>query len=393
LANGTFNSVFLSPHFPPNFKNFVVRLRECGANVFGIADEHYELLSPELRHNLTEYYRVSDMHNYDELRNAINYFRERHGEINHLDSQNEYWLQTEAQLRTEFNIPGIANTEIDRIKRKSEMKRVFQSAGLKVARGRICTTEHEIRDFIKEVGFPVVAKPDIGVGAESTYKISNEDELRNYFETKHPADYIVEEFIDWQIVSYDGLVDAEGKLVFSSSLRYDKGVMEAVNDNSDIFYYIVRSIEPNVEQAGLATLKAFDLRARFFHFEFFQNERGEVMPLEVNMRPPGGLTLDMFNYMCDCDCYKTWAEMIVNNKYDAFPGRKYFVIYVGRKDGIHYSVPHAEVLDRFRSLIVHHEPINSIFAPAIGNYGYLLRSPELAPIVEAARSIHRRVEL
>jgi hypothetical protein len=393
LATATFNSVFLSPHFPPNFKNFIVRLRECGANVFGIADEHYELLSPELRHNLTEYYRVNDMHNFDELRRAINYFRERYGEINHLDSQNEYWLQTEAQLRTEFNIPGINNSAIDKIKRKSEMKRVFQQAGLKVARGRICRTEEEIRDFIKEVGFPVVAKPDIGVGAQCTYKISNEDELCNYFQTKPNEDYIVEEFIDWRIVSFDGLVDATGKLIFSSSLRYDKGVMEAVNDNSDIFYYIVRNIESSVEAAGMATLKAFDVRARFFHFEFFENEKGDVIPLEVNMRPPGGLTLDMFNYMCDCDCYQTWAQMIVTGKYEPFPGRKYFVIYVGRKDGIHYAMPHAEVLDRFGSLIVHHEPINSIFAAAIGNYGYLLRNPELKPIVDAARIIHQRVEI
>jgi hypothetical protein len=350
-------------------------------------------LSPELRHNLTEYYRVNDMHNWDELCRAIDYFRAKHGEIDHLDSQNEYWLQTEARLRSNYNIPGVNDSGIDRIKRKSEMKQVFQQAGLRVARGRICRTEQEIRDFVAEVGYPVVAKPDIGVGAVSTYKINGEVELINYLQTKPPIEYIVEEFIHWSIVSFDGLVDKDGKLVFSSSLRYDKGVMEAVNDNSDIFYYIVRTIEPAVEAAGLATLKAFDVRGRFFHFEFFQNEKGDVIPLEVNMRPPGGLTLDMFNYMCDCDCYKTWAQMIVTGRYAPIGPRKYFVIYVGRKDGIHYAMPHAEVLDRFRPLICAHEPINSVFAAAIGNYGYLLRSPELPPLVDAARTIHQRVEL
>lgn len=56
------NVVFLSPHFPPNFYNFCVRLREAGANVLGLADAPYESLRPELKSALTEYYRVSDMH-------------------------------------------------------------------------------------------------------------------------------------------------------------------------------------------------------------------------------------------------------------------------------------------------------------------------------------------
>lgn len=384
------NIVFLSPHFPPNFYNFCVRLKEQGANVFGIADASDHDLRPELRGALTGYYRVNDMHNYDELIRAIGYFTYTHGKMDRIDSQNEYWLETEARLRTDFNIPGIKLDSIYKIKRKSEMKRVFEQAGLNPARGRVCHNEQELGDFVDEVGLPVVAKPDIGVGAAKTYKIENMNQLLQYLDEKPDTDYIVEEFVPGTIVTYDGLTDSGGNVVFSSSLRYSKGVMDAVNQDSDIYYYSVREIEPELEEAGRLTLRAFDVRERFFHFEFFMFEDGSVMPLEVNMRPPGGFTLDMFNYANDFDAYKAWAEIIVHGRTTQKATRPYFVIYVGRKDHIPYSMSHDSVLNEYNALMCFQERMNSAFSRAIGNHGYVLRHSELDPLVEAADRIMAR---
>ena len=358
--------------------------------MLGLTDAYYDSLSYELKSSLTDCYRVQDMHNYDELVRALGYFTHRFGKLNCIDSHNEYWLETEAKLRTDFNIPGVKLEQIGQIKRKSEMKEVFRQAGLKPARGQVCRSEEEIRGFVKEVGYPVVAKPDSGVGAAATYKIANENELVQYLKEKPQCDYIVEEFIAAQIVSFDGLTDPDGKLVFSTSLRYSKGVMEAVNEDSDIYYYLVRDIEPALEDAGLRTLRAFDVRARFFHFEYFLTKQGEVIPLEVNMRPPGGLTLDMMNYCFDFDCYRTWAEMVVLGQASKPAERKYFVMYVGRKDHINYAIPHHEIFDRFRSVLVHDERMSGVFARAIGNHGYILRHDRLEPLIESAEAILQR---
>lgn len=384
------NIVFLSPHFPPNFYSFCVRLREQGANVFGIGDHPYDQLRHELRESLTEYYRVSDMHNYDELIRAIGYFTYRHGKMDRIDSQNEYWLETEARLRTDFNIPGIKLDSIYKIKRKSEMKHVFEQAGLNPARGRVCDTEAELRDFIKEVGFPVVAKPDIGVGAGATYKIKNEDDIKAYLQEKPGMDYIVEEFVAGTIVTYDGLTDSGGNLVFSASHRYSKGVMDAVNEDSDIYYYGVREIEKELEDAGKKTLRAFDVKERFFHFEYFILEDGTVVPLEVNMRPPGGFTLDMFNYANDFDAYKAWAEIIVQGSTQQVSKRPFYVIYIGRKDHIPYKFSHDEVCHHFSSMICYQERMNTAFSRAIGNHGYVLRHDKLPMLIEAADQIMAR---
>lgn len=384
------NIVFLSPHFPPNFYNFCVRLRELGANVMGIADQHYDELRWELRVALSEYFRVADMHNYDELIRAVGYFTYRHGKMDRIDSQNEYWLETEARLRTDFNIQGIKLDSIYKIKRKSEMKRVFEQAGLTPARGKVCNTEAELRDFIEEVGLPVVAKPDIGVGAGATYKIENEADIKKYLSEKPNYDYIVEEFVSGTIVTYDGLTDSGGNLIFSASHRYSKGVMDAVNEDSDIYYYGVRDIEPELERAGKATLRAFDVRERFFHFEYFMMDDGSVVPLEVNMRPPGGFTLDMFNYANDFDAYKAWAEIIVHGSTAQKAVRPYHVIYVGRKDHIPYTLSHHDVCHEFKGLLCFEERMNSAFSRAIGNHGYVLRHKDLPPLVEAADKIMAR---
>jgi hypothetical protein len=42
-----------------------------------------------------------------------------------------------------------------------------------------------------------------------------------------------------------------------------------------------------------------------------------------------------------------------------------------------YRMHHDQVLDAFQGYIVAHEPISGVFAPALGDYGYLIRSPHL----------------
>ena len=148
------NVVFLSPHFPPSLYLFCARLRELGATVLGVADAPYESLRPELREALTEYYRVPDLHDLDALVRALGHFTHRHGKLDRIDSLNEYWLETEARLRTEFNIPGLRVETIGRVKRKSAMKRVFERAGVPAARGRVVRTAPAARDVRRRGRLP-----------------------------------------------------------------------------------------------------------------------------------------------------------------------------------------------------------------------------------------------
>jgi hypothetical protein len=381
------NVVFLSPHFPPNWFRFAVALRAAGATTLGIADTNWEQLRPELRDALHDYYRVDDLANYDQLVRALGWFIHRHGRIDRIDSLNEHWLETEAALRSDFNIPGINRATIGPIKRKSLMKERFLAAGLPAGRGRICRDAAELRRLVKEVGLPVVAKPDIGVGAARTYKLESKADIDAYLADKLQADYIVEEFIGGELVTYDGLAGRDGEIVFDSTFHYSTGVMEAVNAQLDLYYWIPRAMPADVQQVGQAMARAFDLRERPFHFEIFRTADGRLVPLEVNMRPPGGWTVDMFNYANDIDFYREWANVVVNGRFEATVTRPYNCLYASRRDISEYVLSHDDVVREYGDLLVHQSRMERVLASAMGDHGFILRGPELEPLIVAAKRI------
>ena len=117
------NVIFLSPNFPENYWKFCYELKQNGMNVLGIGDAPYDNLLPELRDSLSEYYKVDSLENYDQVYRAVAFFIFKHGPIDWLESNNEYWLELDAALRTAFHITsGIQSEDIPRIKYKSKMK-------------------------------------------------------------------------------------------------------------------------------------------------------------------------------------------------------------------------------------------------------------------------------
>jgi len=383
------NVVYLSPHFPPHYFRFCLNLKLAGANVLGVGDESYDRLSPDVRTSLTEYYKVDDLHNYDSLVRACGYFTHRYGKIERMDSLNEYWLAAEARLRDDFNIFGVRGAEIDFIRRKSCMKAKFREAGVTVARGRVVQTIDDARSLIREIGYPCIAKPDAGVGAIATYRINNDKDLEVFFQAKPEIDYILEEFISGAIYSFDGLADRNGNPLFYTAHSFSQGIMETVNEARHIYYYSLRDIPDALEKIGRACLKAFEVRERFFHMEFFRTAPDQYIALEVNMRPPGGHTTDMFNYACDIDIYRTWAELVVHQKTQFTYRREYYCCYASRKDILRYANSHADILSRYGGFMVQVEKIPGVFSSALGDIGYIFRSANLDQMLEIVRFIHQ----
>lgn len=383
------NYIHFSPYFPPNYIHFSRALHEAGARVLGLGDMVYDNLPANLRQWMTEYFKVGDLHNYDELLRALGYFTHRYGKLYGIDAHNEYWLETEARLRTDFNIEGIRVHNLAQIKLKSEMKKVFLSAGLNVARGKVMHSKAEVMAFIEEVGYPVVAKPNSGVGAARTYKIVSEAGVDEFFADMPDVDYIFEEFVEGTIFSFDGLVDKQGRLMYWNAMQNERGVMETVNEDTHIYILTLRDIPADLEEAGRKVAEAFGLKGRFFHFEFFrEHNTGRLIALEVNMRPPGGFTTDMWNFASNIDIYKVWADMVVNDKNEFTFERKFHVCFVGRKDKFKYKHDTEKILETFGSSVVFHGPLDPALARAMGNYCYLVRHENPEKVLEMQRFIH-----
>jgi biotin carboxylase len=382
------NVVYLSPYFPPHYHRFCRQLKQAGANVLGIGDASYDHLDPDVRESLTEYYRVDDMHNYDALVRACGFFTHKYGKIDRFESLNEYWLSTEARVRDDFNIFGVRGHNIDSIRRKSRMKEKFRAADVPVARGRVVQTVEDARSLIRETGYPVVAKPDAGVGALDTYRLDNDDDLTKFFARKPDVDYMMEEFITGTIYSFDGLADRDGNLVFYSAHMFSQGIMETVNEARHIYYYSLREIPATLEALGRQCVRAFAVRERFFHIEFFQTAVDQYVALEVNMRPPGGFTTDMFNYACDIDIYRIWAELLVYRRTELSYSRKYHCCYASRKNDRRYLYGHADIMACYKDFMVQVASVPGVFSSALGDMGYIFRSEKIAHIEEITRFIH-----
>ncbi len=376
------NFVYISPAFPKNFYNFCDRLKERGVNVLAIGDTPYDELSDELKNSINDYYQVYSMENYDEMIRAMGYFIFHYGHIDWLESNNEYWLEQDAKLRTDFNITtGLQKNHIENMKCKSKMKAFYKEADVKTARYHLTTTLDEGLKFIQEVGYPVVVKPDNGVGAAATYKISNEDELKDFYNQEHITQYIMEEYINGLIISYDGIANLDKDVLFETSHVFPNPIMDVVNNQGSMYYYSLKELPYDLKQAGRACVKSFYTAGRCFHMEFFRmledkeglGKKGDLIGLEVNLRTPGGYTPDMMNYANNIDVYSIYADMVTKGYSEYNRERPYHCIYCGRRDGIVYRMSHEDVVNKYQFDLVMCERMPDILSGAMGNFIYTAR--------------------
>ncbi|MDO5476103.1 MAG: ATP-grasp domain-containing protein [Eubacteriales bacterium] len=377
------NFIFVSPHFPENYRHFCIQLREKGVNVLGIGDAPYDSLDPALREALTEYYRVDTMERYEDMYRAVAFFSFKYGKIDGLESNNEYWLEQDARLREDFNIPGLKPETLSSIKRKSGMKKYYAQAQVPCARFHLVTDLAESLAFIETVGYPVIAKPDNGVGAVNTFKLRNEEELRHFHEMDFgDTQFIMEEFVPGDVYSYDAIIDSKGQPLLETGNHTPGSIMDTVNDRKSCVFYIEKQIKKDLRDAGRRCLAAFGIRSRFIHFEFFRlaedhawlGKKGTVVGLEVNLRPSGGFTPDMINQACSTNVYRDWADMVTQ---DCLRPReetgKYYCVSVGLRDCRHYVHSPEEVRGQYMDRIVLETRLPEVLAQGMGETLYLAR--------------------
>ena len=374
------NFVFISPNFPLTYWKFCRELKNNGMRVLGIGDCPYDNLMQELKDSMHEYYKVSSLENNEEVFRAVAFFSFKYGKIDWLESNNEYWLMRDAWLRTEFNITtGPKLHEMDKIKFKSAMKEYYHKAGLPTARYHLVEGYDDAIEFAHLVGYPVVVKPDNGVGANNTYKLKSDEDVAYFIATKDNNVYIMEEFVNGYVQTYDAIIDSKGQPLFESGNITPHSLMDIVNDNGDSVYYLVKDLPEKVRDAGLRTVESFGVKSRFVHLEFFilnedqegLGKKGDVLGLEVNMRPAGGYTPEMYNYSQQTDVYKIWADMIAFD-YNTKPiGQRFWTAFYGRRDGKQYKYDDYEIMSRYGHKLVMWGRIPDALSGAMANQMYV----------------------
>ena len=376
------NFVFVSPHFPHTYWQFCDRLRRNGINVLGIGDAPYDSLEAPLKAALTEYYRVDNLEDYDRVYRAVAFFAWKYGRIDWVESMNEYWLEQDARLRTDFNITtGIRSDRIGFIKEKRLMKQLYLEAGIPTARQHVVSGREAGKAFIQEVGYPVIVKPDVGVGATHTWKLENDADLDAFYDNLPAVPYVMEEFIQGEICSYDAILDSKCEPLFESMTVWPP-VMDIVNKDLDLMYYTCPEVPEKLRKLGRQTVKAFGVDRRFVHLEFFRLTKarkglgkvGDFAALEVNMRPAGGYTPDMMDFAYSTDVYQIWADMVAFDERRVPESAEHFYcVYASRKDGHTYARTHDEIMAKYGNCMMMQEEMPPMNWPQMGRYMYTAR--------------------
>jgi len=387
------NFIFISPNYPRRYFKWVQSLKRRGVTVLGIGDTPYGELEAELRLDLSEYYFLSDLSSKEKMLEACHYFEKKYGKIEYIESDNEWWLEMDAFLREKLGVSsGFHPQDMLKIKSKSAMKKCFNDGNAKTMRFILINGPGDLKkaqEFIKDVGYPVFVKPDIGVGASDSFSLKSEEDLLSFLKDPLPETYIMEEFICGEIVSFDGICGKNGDVIFATSDHFPTPIAEVVNEDRDFCYYtnpFLLPFEKGDKEAfykmGCDVVKAFGIYNRFFHIEFFLlkedkeglAKKGEFVALECNMRPPGGYTPDLIDFASSLSCYEIYADIVCyGENRQNLNQEKYYAFSSCRRDEYHYAYSHDEILAKYQEAIRAYGRYPKEMAVAMGDSYYFAR--------------------
>lgn len=387
------NFLMISPHFPNNFKPFAYELNKKGINVLGVGDEPYENLGEQLQKSLKEYYKVLDMEDTEEVKKAVAYLFFKHGPIDRIESHNEHWLELDAELREQFNVPGVKPEELKKTKFKSKMKEIFRQADVPVVDGLVAKSKEEVKSAVVDLNLPVVAKPDNGVGSAATYKIETEEELQTFLDQYDEAvPYFIEQAIDSaRLLTYDGLIDQNGRVVFQTSLVYGKPTLEYMDGSADMAFVIQKEIDPKLEAYGKAIVKEFGMKERFFHIELFEMNDGDYIALEYNNRLAGNFSIDLYNHTHSINLFKEYASIVLGEE---FEGNKkdpvHYCVGITQRDISEYKHSIKQIVEMYGDRVKNNERMPEAFSELMGNQFFAIVADTPDEVDELIAYIHER---
>ena len=386
------NYLLVSPNFPISQEFFAKELKEKGINVLGVGSESYDTLSQTLKDNLVEYFRVNDLEDYEEVFRAVAFLTYKHGKIDRIESNNEYWLELDARLREDFNVYGVKPKQLEFTKYKSKMKTMFKEAGARVAKGYAANNKEELNGILKKLELPLIAKPDNGVGSANTYKLLTQRDVEEFInEWNEKVSYFFEEFVENGVLcTYDGLINQHGDIVFETSFIYTQPTLDLVNNGLDYANIIEPNIDPKLKELGQRIVYKFGMRERFFHIEFFRLPDGEYIALEYNNRIAGGTCVDLYNYSCNISLYNIYVDIVLDKKIKDIVTNKY-TLSLSRRNRYQYKNSLEDIKAKYSYSIRMITTVPEVFSAAMGNTIIIISVENKEQITEVMNYVHEKI--
>jgi hypothetical protein len=279
-------------------------------------------LPPVLREHLDGHWRVDDGLDPQQIADAVRGLSGQLGPVERLVGALEQLQVPLAQVRGALGIPGMDEQTAHNVRDKARMKSVLRAADVPCARHQLVVEPGQALGFADSVGFPLVAKPPAGSGAQATYRLDDAQALRSWVQAITPSaedPALLEEFLLGDEHTFDS-VTIGGETVWASISDYFPTPLEVLR-NPWIQWVVVlpRDISgpqyDGIRQAGPAALRALGVQDAFSHMEWFRRTDGSVAISEVGARPPGAQIASMLGFAYDVDFYRLWAQLVIQGDF------------------------------------------------------------------------------
>ncbi|MBF9070650.1 ATP-grasp domain-containing protein [Streptacidiphilus fuscans] len=212
---------------------------------------------------------------------------ERHGGFDGIVGISEWDLLTVAQLREELGVPGWRPEFVNRFRDKPRMKELVSGAGLRAPRFLELHAASTAEEVLGQVGLPIIVKPRSGAASQGVLRVDDRERLAAVLGEIDPAGYQCEEFIEGDVLHVDG-VRRDSRFHFVSASAYVNNCLEFADGTPLGSVLLDEGAERDevVAFAG-ACLDALGLADGPFHLELFRSAAGELVFLEVGLRPGG----------------------------------------------------------------------------------------------------------
>ncbi|MBX3232100.1 MAG: ATP-grasp domain-containing protein [Labilithrix sp.] len=319
--------VFIAPLFLETTNRYVEGFCNIEDITFSVISQDPASSIPRaLRSRVTGHYRVSDPLDPEQLLVATRALGKGIGKVDRLVGVLEQLQIPMAHVRDELGIEGINGEVARNFRDKDRMKDVFREHGVPTAKSGLATSPEALRKFIDQVGYPVIVKPQAGLGTRGTYRITSAEDLAALEEQgvtptqERPLQ--CEQFVVGAREHTCETVTVRGKPVWRSGTRYFPTPLEVL-ENAWMQYCVMLPREEDLpEFEKFAPINAAALDALFgrwaktaagtslTHMEWFLREDGTALVNEVGARPPGVMIMPLMSIAHETDFFHDWARLM-----------------------------------------------------------------------------------
>ncbi|MBL8916957.1 MAG: ATP-grasp domain-containing protein [Archangium sp.] len=332
----------VAPHFLENTNRYVSAFAHLdGVKLSVISQDPERALPPELKKRVGGHYQVRNVSDPGQLAKALAGLTKGLGPVDRLTGALEQLQLPLAEARALANVPGMKPDIARRFRDKDVMKEVLRAAGVPVAASSLVSSSVELRAFIDSVGFPIIVKPQAGVGSRGTHRVESKADLdalaKLGLEPSSQRPLQAEQFIRAREFTCE-TVSIHGKPVWRSGTRYFPTPLEVL-ETPWIQYCVLLPKEVEPPWTDFAPINGAALDALFgpnpqvtgtaiTHMEWFlaggsaQGEPRKMFVSEVGARPPGVQIMPLMSLTHDVDMISKWAELISFDRFTP-PERKW----------------------------------------------------------------------